>query len=81
MLSKKRVWFILFAKYLVFWSAFCPPTSERRQLIIKRRSAWCPVYWIFARKSNQSKSNPNPARILIWILKYFLCMDLDLDLI
>jgi hypothetical protein len=37
MLSKKRVWFILFAKYLVFWSAFCPPTSERRQLIIKRR--------------------------------------------
>lgn len=37
MLSKKRVWFILFAKYLVFRSAFLPPTSVRRQLIIKRR--------------------------------------------
>jgi hypothetical protein len=39
------------------------------------------VYWILARKSNQIQIKSKSFRILIWILKDFLCQDLDLDLI
>jgi len=40
-----------------------------------------PVYWILAHKSNQIQIKSKSFRILILILKDFLCMDLDLDLI